>query len=331
MKKRARTVWMLAAVAGCTMLGFTTPPPLGGSEPESDTPPAADQQRPGRGGPGDRGPDAGPGMRPGDGEGRMAGRGGSWRDRYENMSEDQLRVRLEQRLEFVRTQELQITQALAVLDRGGTVSEAARVAHEGTGDKPTRSPMRAKLSESDREQILQLMADHMPELHGQLMALEGTNPEAAAEMLERMGGMLLDIVRTKLVDDAMGTARLEELRTSWGVLDVVHRIRLAFERGGEEATAALKPDLSRAIAAQLKAKANLAGLELDRLREQVAALESRATENQSLQGEKVDEMAERLTQRVVLRARVPQRPRGEGERSGERPRRPADGSTPNGG
>jgi hypothetical protein len=323
MKKRARTVWMLAAVAGCGMLGFMAPPPVGGPGAPSDTPPAGDR----------RGPEGEREMRAG--EGRMAGRPGSGRVRYEDMSEDELRVRLQQRLGFVKKQGTQITQALAVLERGGDAAEAARVAREGTGDEPRRAPMTAKLSDSDREQIMKLMADHMPELHGRLIALQEANPEAAGEMLERMGGMLLDIVRTKLVDDVLGTARLEELRASWGVLDVVHRIRGAFAQGGEEAAAALKPDLARAIAAQLSTKATLAGIELDRLREQVASLESRATENESLHDQKVNEMAEKLTQPVVLRARNPQRQRGEGERSGDRsgdrPRRPASSSTPNGG
>lgn len=321
MTKQGRTAWMLAAVAGLGMLGFVAPPPLGGPGAQGDGPPATDR----------RGPEGDRQTRNEDGEGRPGGRAGAWRDRYEGMTKDELRVRLQQRLDFVKTQETQIAQAIAVLDRGGEVADAARVAREGTGEEPMRAPMGAKLSDSDREKILKLMADHMPELHGRLTALQAANPEAASEMLERMGGMLLDIVRTQLVDDTLGTARLEELRASWGVLDVVHRIRGAFNEGGEEAVAALKPDLARAIAAQLTAKANLAGIELDRLREQVASLESRAFENESLHSEKIDEMAERLTQRVVLRARSPQRNRGDGERPDDRPRRPATGSTPNGG
>lgn len=325
MIKQGRTAWMLAVVAGLGMLGFVAPPPLGGPKAQGDGSPATDR----------RGPEGERPMRAEEGEGRPGGRGATWKDRYEGMTKDELRVRLQQRLDFVKTQETQIAQAIAVLDRGGEVADAARVAREGTGDEPMRAPMGAKLSDSDREKILTLMADHMPELHSRFTALQEANPEAASEMLERMGGMLLDIVRTKLVDDTLGAARLEELRASWGVLDVVHRIRGAFEEGGEEAVAALKPDLARAIAAQLSAKARLAGIELDRLREQVASLESRASENESLHNEKIDEMAERLTQRVVLRARNPQRSRGGGERTedraNERPRRPATTSTPNGG
>lgn len=223
----------------------------------------------------------------------------------EDMSPELLRVRLEQRLDFVSRQGRQLTMALEVLDRGGTVEEASAVARgeSSESEMSTRSEVRERLQDTDRERIMQLMAEHMPGLHTRLQALYERDPDSADQMLTRLGGHLLEAFREKLVDDEMGTAKLLELRASWGVLDVVQQIRVAHETGGDEAAMALKPELVEAISRQFVAKKRLADLELERLRDRVATLESRSAEQAVGSQARFEAMAEQLTQRAVGRGK----------------------------
>jgi len=262
------------------------------------------------------------------GESERDGRG---RFDLESLSHDELRVRLERRLEFVREQERRMEQALRVLDRGGSVIEAVRVSREGAPDaEPGRPEMRDRILDGDRERFMALLKEHVPGLHDQLTALRAERPEAADEMLARMGGLLLDAVREKMEDDELGTARLNELRASWQVLDVVHRIRTAIEREGDGAARRMRPELETAIAAQLKAKSELANLELSRLRERVAELENRTLRTVSTSEAAVSALADRITERAVRRG-TGKTQRRDGDRPAERPTRPQPTSTPNGG
>ncbi|MFG0305846.1 MAG: hypothetical protein ACF8Q5_06495 [Phycisphaerales bacterium JB040] len=255
------------------------------------------------------------------------------RDRFdlESLEPSELRARLERRLEFVREQERRMELALGVLDRGGSVSEAVRVSREGLPEgEPERAEMRDRITDRDRARFMALLQEHVPGLHERLAELRAERPEAADEMLARMGGLLLDAVREKMADDELGTARLNELRASWGVLDVVHRIRTAIENEGDEAARRLRPELERAIAIQLRAKTELANLELARLREQVAELESRSLLTVSTDDATVSALADRITERAVRRGEGKTHRRGEGRPPAGEPK-PQPTSTPSGG
>lgn len=323
---RGRLLATICVCSGLGALGWTppTPPRAGVTDSSREGSPASRAGGEPQRQPGQVGRDGGD-----------RARGESDRDRrgrfdLENLNTDELRLRLERRLEFVREQERRMEQALRVLDRGGSVSEAVRVSREGAADPESGRPeIRDRILDGDRERFMALLKEHVPGLHERLTTLRAERPEAADEMLARMGGLLLDAVREKMEDDELGTARLNELRASWQVLDVVHRIRGAMDREGDGAARRMRPELETAIAAQLKAKTELANLELSRLRDRVAELESRTLRTVSADEAAISALADRITERAVRRGNG-KTLRRDGERPAERPTRPQP-ATPNGG
>ncbi len=309
----SRSTSLLAALAGAAIAASLLVLP-GLTQPDSPG------SRPPPGGPGHRDmdrPDAHPDGTP---EGRPEGRPG---DRAPPTA-DQLRARLQRRLEDTRLIQQRLEAAIASLDSGTAPEVVMRTLFEPRDGDARREPRdfdqpgrgfggpdpRAPLTTQEREQLLAYIGEHMPRVAAWLTELERDDPRLLEAVRTRLAPQLREIQRLRERDPVGAQARTEELIATMGVMRAT-RLHRAAARAGADSPAAIqtRAALRDALATQFDARLAASRHELTALAERIKSLEADIASQTDGRDAHVDSALDRITQ-DALRPPPPEPPPG---------------------
>lgn len=184
------------------------------------------------------------------------------------------------------------------------------------GDRPEGGRL-ANLDPAARQRLRVFLRDRLPSVDAQLSLVEGTDPEMAGKLFERLLPQLREISDEMQRDPVFGELRLEEMRTGLGVVDASQRLRMLGPSPTAADRAAAEADLRAAIAARFDVRIRLRQHELERLATRIGELHTQIQDEQAGREAEI----ERVFQ-AVINHRGPMKPPGRSEDSGQAEPRP---------
>lgn len=176
--------------------------------------------------------------------------------------------------------------------------------HGRRGERPDGARM-ANLDPADRQRLRAFLKERLPSVDAQLSVVEGTDPEMAGRLFDRLLPQLLEINEEIRRDPTFGEFRLEEMRTGLGVVDASQRVRMLGPDADAAARASAEAGLRAAIAARFDVRIRLRQHELERLATRIGELHTQIQQEQAGR----DAEIERVFQ-AVINHRGPMKPPG---------------------
>ena len=226
----------------------------------------------------------------------------------------ELRSRLELRLEQADALRARLAEMIDALDRGECPDEVLgpvgrRLLERRLGEMPGLGPAglrhRAGLgpppggAEVDLEEVRAFIDEHLPLLAARLEEAEGVDPERAERMLSRMAPRLGEIMLARDEDPAFARLRLDEMRTGMDILGATRSFRQARESGGD--LDAARAELRALVERQVDLRLRLERHRIDRGRADLAEAEARLAEQQARREALVEEHLSRIVDRALQR------------------------------
>lgn len=184
------------------------------------------------------------------------------------------------------------------------------------GDRPEGGRL-ANLDPAARVRLRVFLRDRLPSVDAQLSLVEGTDPEMAGKLFERLLPQLREISDEMQRDPVFGELRLEEMRTGLGVVDASQRLRMLGPSPAAADRAEAEAELRAAIAARFDVRIRLRQHELERLAKRIGELHTQIQDEQAGR----DAEIERVFQ-AVINHRGPMKPPGRSEDSEQAEPRP---------
>lgn len=224
----------------------------------------------------------------------------------------EMRARLERRLDDARMFVGRLESAIAVLDDDGGIDAAMAALRggdpvlddarrrelvdrlrEGRGERGPRRPVEA----DERERLRELIAQELPELDAHLRGL----PEADAGVRDRVLGMLAprlrEVLETRRTDPTLASLKLDEIRTGLAVIHVGRQVREAQRDGSLDASSDLREQATAAIREQGAARLAVKAHELEQLRGRISQLEQELAAERDGLDMWTDALVERMLRR----------------------------------
>lgn len=196
------------------------------------------------------------------------------------LTRDELRARLQRRLDDARLIEKRLEEGIASLDAGTAPEEVMRALFEPglprEFDQPWhgRPEVRGPMTPEERESLMALVRARMPRVAEWITQLESEEPRLLEAVRSRLAPQLREIDRLAERDPQGAKVRTDELIATIGVMRGTRLYRIAVNRAGAdspEATLA-QQSLREALAAQFDAHLATSQHEIGALGDRIQAL-----------------------------------------------------------
>ncbi|MEZ6242823.1 MAG: hypothetical protein R3B57_07240 [Phycisphaerales bacterium] len=229
-------------------------------------------------------------------------------------SPEQVRRRVQRRLDEIEAERERLQHALSALDDGRPAPEVMRELGPDAGRPmdwrggPRRGgPGQDELAPEEDvppptpEEIRAFIDEHLPELAKNLNTVESMAPGGAERILKSLTPRIAEVIVAQRRDQKLGELKVDELQIGARVIEAMRRARELVDADGTLSEAdenALRTSLIDLLTSQAKIRDGVRLREIDLLEEHAAAMRAEVQSHAEGRDEEIARLADRMIDRI---------------------------------